>query len=86
MWGHRLLGVLLTAVGAGLGYWIIWVVYDPRYSSRSLAIAIGIPGTLIISLLAVLLTLAGLGLVFAPSGTRAAGRRLTQGLRPNRPF
>jgi hypothetical protein len=86
MWGHRLLGALLAAVGSALGGWIVWVVYDPRYSSQTLAIAIGIPGTLIISLFAVLVALAGVGLVFAPGGTRAAGLRLTRGLRPRRPF
>ncbi len=86
MWGHRLLGGFLAALGIALGYWIVWVVYDPQYSSQTLAIAIGIPGTLIISLFAVLVILAGVGLVFAPGGTRAAGLHLTRGFRPRRPF
>jgi len=86
MWGHRLLGVVLAAAGGALGYWIVWVVYDPQYASQTLAIAIGIPGTLIISLFAVLVALAGLGLAFAPGGTRAAGLQISRGFRPRRPF
>ena len=86
MWGHRLLGVILAGLGCALGVWIIWVVYDPAYASQTLAIAIGIPGTLIISLFAVVVALAGLGLVFAPGETRTAGLRLTRALRPRRPF
>ena len=30
MWGHRLLGGFLAALGIALGYWIVWVVYDPQ--------------------------------------------------------
>jgi 4-hydroxybenzoate polyprenyltransferase len=82
MLGHRLLGAVLLLVGGAIGTAIVWIVYDRAYESQTLAITIGIPGTLIISLFALLLLLGGLGLLLAPRDTV----RFTRTLRQRRPF
>jgi hypothetical protein len=82
MLGHRLFGAVLLLVGGAIGSAIVWVVYDQAYESQTLAITIGIPGTLIISLFALLLVLGGLGLLLAPGGTLRFSRKF----RHRRPF